>query len=491
MLSNNYITQINLNGYFLPYSLLKLNLNHNNIGSIQNWFDQRKRNQIKKIEIINNKITKISDSSFRRLQELEYLDLSFNAIRMIENNCFQSSSIKILNIRSNHLEVIKNYYFEHLNDLLILDLSMNRISLINPKSFESQNKLIKLDLSNNQLTQLKSSDFFGLNSLETLDLSSNKLNYLEESSFKHLNNIKEILFSSTEENNLSKNYSNPIHCDCNLEWMLKPKWQHIIKGLYCATPKKYENKLFNLTDITKNNQIERNNSVNSNELPCMLSDIKLSASSNFIISGNLISFKCDSLPRGNIKWYLNNKPIMANEKITIKFNFSNHFLTKSYNSKLFNVTCLSKQLAGSNSASIHMRIHEKRSWNLNKTNEIIVDNCTKGSIEISCKVDGNPDPTITWLKLNDNENNKWTKIANETNTYLKYKNILVINKQVEANTNIFQCQASNKIGKINKFVSVTIKSCSSRNIAIFNVTENIYPLEKYIQPEHKFFKSDY
>ena len=83
-------------------------------------------------------------------QNLNFLDLSFNSIKVIESKQFQLNINLIeLNLSSNSIESLQNNLFYGLNHLITADLSNNPIIDINLNAFNNSFiKMLKLSIAN-------------------------------------------------------------------------------------------------------------------------------------------------------------------------------------------------------------------------------------------------------------------------------------------------------------------------------------------------------
>lgn len=106
-----------------------------------------------------------------------------------------------LHLQDNNLRVIKsNGIFKKLKNLQRLDLRNNKIYLIEEFAFQGADQLNELFLNENFLTNISPNMFTGLENLKTLLLRSNKLNFLTNNSF---NNLKQLRLLSLYDNQIS------------------------------------------------------------------------------------------------------------------------------------------------------------------------------------------------------------------------------------------------------------------------------------------------
>ena len=160
------------NGIFCPlYSLRNLNLSKNHITDVsQIGFAENESNINAKDLFVNNSPTVACNTG------LEQLDLSYNNLISIPNNCFTAlRSLNYLHLDSNQLTILDDNSFKGLEKLQFLDISNNRLIALPPEIFENIKQLQRLFIANNSLSVLAPQIFEKLNQLEVLDLSNNEL----------------------------------------------------------------------------------------------------------------------------------------------------------------------------------------------------------------------------------------------------------------------------------------------------------------------------
>lgn len=134
------------------------------------------------------KVDLISPGSF-----LEVLNLHGNEITKICPGIFSSlTHLRVLNLSSNKIREIKDNAFTYLTNLRELYLQQNRIEELKSNIFMDLKKLEKLDLSSNNLTYICRDTFSGLNNLEILELKCNYIQSVEACSFAHMKNLKKL-----------------------------------------------------------------------------------------------------------------------------------------------------------------------------------------------------------------------------------------------------------------------------------------------------------
>ncbi|XP_063366897.1 chaoptin-like [Cydia amplana] len=139
-------------------------------------------------DIVNTSIAGF-DLSFCNISDIH--DVLVNPIITLERLILTSNKIVSINKSS----------FQKLRQLSWIDLSYNQISIIQPGSFSDNEDLSVLNLSNNLLSSLMFGVFDGLVNLNTLDLSSNLLHSFSASIFHNTPRVRFVYI----DNNLIEN----------------------------------------------------------------------------------------------------------------------------------------------------------------------------------------------------------------------------------------------------------------------------------------------
>lgn len=82
------------------------------------------------------------------------------------------------------LTVLRNHYFENMENLEKMYLDSNQIALIEPEAFKDLTGLTRLDLHNNVIETLPEKLFKTMTSLDAILLNSNRINFLSPTMFK-------------------------------------------------------------------------------------------------------------------------------------------------------------------------------------------------------------------------------------------------------------------------------------------------------------------
>ena len=182
------------------------------------------------------------EETFRHAKLLEYIDLQNSKISLLNLHSWNGSLFRgmhkllVLRLGSNDLSVaiiprlfedatkmtdlflddcripdLSEDFFTGLESLHTLDLSRNHLHSITPHVFRSVTQVSKLDLSSNSLVSIAETAFSNLSVLAGLILRENKLVFFNRSTFR-----------SIESTLMSIDLSgNPIHCNCEITWLVK------------------------------------------------------------------------------------------------------------------------------------------------------------------------------------------------------------------------------------------------------------------------------
>ncbi|XP_044584760.1 leucine-rich repeat-containing protein 70-like [Cotesia glomerata] len=210
-LSDNNISEADFI-HLLPMSLTHLYLNKNNFSEIS--YSSQPFN----ISKDGSHFYTVELSLFFNLVNLQVLDLSYNNINRILDHTFENlTNLITLHLDYNNLSNVFNS--SGLESLEYLSMSHNQIRDIN-QSFFGLPKLEKLVLNNNFISSISSETFDGLISLQELNLSGNsfkvlpenwisKINlrvlYLRDNLFENFDNLSVIGVTSLEYLNVGGN----------------------------------------------------------------------------------------------------------------------------------------------------------------------------------------------------------------------------------------------------------------------------------------------
>ena len=196
---------------------------------------------LKRLDLSNNKITRIGSGAFSHLVECKELSLWKNHLVELNKGMFQGlRSLKKLDVSENSIALMDSGTFLDLVNCLELNLGKNKLKNINNNIWIGLSRLYVLSLSGNQLNYLTENMFKGLSSLRELHLSDNGIIYLEPFALASLPNLKDISFYSNNLTTLTKDIfnpkdyprsgghppelelilsGNPIKCDSRMDWI--------------------------------------------------------------------------------------------------------------------------------------------------------------------------------------------------------------------------------------------------------------------------------
>ncbi|MBS0350407.1 MAG: leucine-rich repeat protein, partial [Proteobacteria bacterium] len=122
-----------------------------------------------------NQLSRLSPNLFLRLNQLSWLDVRENQLKIIDEDAFSS----LLNLTG-------------------LNLGSNQLSDLNPKVFAVLHQLGTIYLNNNELTNLNSELFSDLSELWWLDLSANRLDHLDKGIFSGLYKLQGVYLEDNQ-----------------------------------------------------------------------------------------------------------------------------------------------------------------------------------------------------------------------------------------------------------------------------------------------------
>ncbi|NWR68661.1 LRC32 protein, partial [Centropus unirufus] len=170
---------------------------------------------IRYLELSNNFIQNLSDSSMPGFGQLEYLDMSFNQLEAVSDTSLAQlprlrslllgsnhldrnyrangqalrplRSIEVLDLSANNLEShMAGWYISNLTTLRTLDLSENKMIRLPAGIFWSTPRLRELHLGNNYIMEIEEGAFEALEELEVVDLALNSLHCISGFSLTQL-----------------------------------------------------------------------------------------------------------------------------------------------------------------------------------------------------------------------------------------------------------------------------------------------------------------
>ncbi len=176
----------------------QLDLSYNNLISIPNNCFSALRS-LNFLHLDSNQLTILDDNSFAGLEKLQFLNITNNRLIALPPELFEKTKeLKRLYIGNNSLAVLAPGLFEKLYQLEVLDLSFNELtsSWINRDTFIGLNRLIVLKLNNNKLTKVDQFVFKELYDLQVLNLEFNSIEMIAQNAFTDLRNLHQLLLSN-------------------------------------------------------------------------------------------------------------------------------------------------------------------------------------------------------------------------------------------------------------------------------------------------------
>lgn len=178
--------------------LEQLDMSYNNLISIPNNCFTALRS-LNYLHLDSNQLTILDDNSFKGLDKLQFLDISNNRLIALPPEIFENTrQLKRLFFSNNSLAVLAPGLFEKLTQLEVLDLSFNELttSWINRDTFVGLSRLVLLKLNNNKLKKIDQFVFRELYALQALNLESNYIDQISQNAFSDLRNLRQLLLSN-------------------------------------------------------------------------------------------------------------------------------------------------------------------------------------------------------------------------------------------------------------------------------------------------------
>ena len=227
------------------------------------------------LDLSHNNIHTLSDNNFRWVPGLKQLIFRDNVIKHIDPNAFaEVTHLDILDFSTNFIAIVPTKSLKNFHYIGVLDLSNNHISKLGTGSFSSI-KVSELRISQVSTLQLVDRHaFINLEMLETLSMFGNRaLMFVDKEAFYNVPKLEQLWLQGNNMSSFHGNIvdslpslqildfrDNPIHCDCNIHWMLDylhntDQYNLTVTSLEeftCAQPSNYTGfPLRNITDISK------------------------------------------------------------------------------------------------------------------------------------------------------------------------------------------------------------------------------------------------
>lgn len=197
---DSFYSSMSPSGKTCNTGLEQLDLSYNNLISIPNNCFSALRS-LNYLHLDSNQLTILDDNSFKGLEKLQFLDISNNKLIALPPEIFENTKeLKRLHFANNSLAVLAPGIFERLNQLEVLDLANNELtsSWINRDTFVGLSRLIVLKLNNNKLKKIDQFVFRELFTLQALNLESNYIEQISQNAFTDLRNLRQLLLSNND-----------------------------------------------------------------------------------------------------------------------------------------------------------------------------------------------------------------------------------------------------------------------------------------------------
>ncbi|XP_061813265.1 leucine-rich repeat and immunoglobulin-like domain-containing nogo receptor-interacting protein 1 [Nerophis lumbriciformis] len=166
----------------------------------------------RRLDLSYNKIRTVGRRQFSGLPQLQELDLSDNLISMIEVDAFQGLQIlRTLRIKNNRLKIIPVGVFSGLSSLRFLDLSQNEILVFLDYTFKEMVNLQTLEADENDLVFISQRAFVGLHSLQELNIDRSNLTSIPTEALSQLQSLMRLRMLRLTISTLPNNAFRRLH----------------------------------------------------------------------------------------------------------------------------------------------------------------------------------------------------------------------------------------------------------------------------------------
>ncbi|XP_056004929.1 slit homolog 2 protein-like isoform X2 [Ostrea edulis] len=162
-----------------------------------------------------------------------------------------------LKLQNNQIEKLgANNVFRRLVNLQVIDLSSNRLQEIEEGAFNGAKKLIDVDLSNNRIGKLSGKSLQGLETVRMMIIEKNRITCLSNTTFNALTELRQLSLYGNEIRCISEGAfdkqgflsilnleSNPFNCNCHMGWLSSwLKKSNVVTGVpMCFLPTRHKN----------------------------------------------------------------------------------------------------------------------------------------------------------------------------------------------------------------------------------------------------------
>ncbi|KAJ8317523.1 hypothetical protein KUTeg_005427 [Tegillarca granosa] len=246
--------------------LEQLNLGHNKLKRIPDglFFNM---NSVTYVNLDTNEITYINDTNFLGLNSLKILDLSYNLLSTISPGAFRHTpKLQEMDLRGENLKNDQRFVLTT-NSISGLEGTLRKLFLTDTivvehdlwQSVAKLQKLNVLELGNTGITFIPSFQFVHNLELRYIMLERNGISTITQDMFHGLENrlvslniqhnsiqtVSHCVFQNFTQLQMLYLSSNPIHCDCRLNWLhdwittesAKDPYFVFMMNAVCQTPK--------------------------------------------------------------------------------------------------------------------------------------------------------------------------------------------------------------------------------------------------------------
>lgn len=152
------------------------------------------------IEVMRCGLKSVSNSNFRLLGKLIWLDLSKNSLITLSDEQTFDDLVKLeyLNLGSNKITSVHSKIFSRMIQLRYLHLENNQLTLLDSKMFANNKNMFFLRISGNKLHSLEPGTFDSLTNLAELWLYENKITNLPNNIFDKCRSLTTLLLSDNK-----------------------------------------------------------------------------------------------------------------------------------------------------------------------------------------------------------------------------------------------------------------------------------------------------
>lgn len=176
----------------------------------------------------NHLLVNLTAHSLERAFNLKLLDVKDSSIRELRSDIFlKNTALEHLVLSYNKIKVINQNTFTGLQNLITLDLSNNRIAELKPGTFAPLPNLKKLFMASNSIARIQDGIYTSLKAIKVLTLSDNNIKEISSHAFQYLRNVTNISLANNQIKVYSKTIfkgtyiegsidmrGNPLQCGC-------------------------------------------------------------------------------------------------------------------------------------------------------------------------------------------------------------------------------------------------------------------------------------